>query len=189
MDPIRKSKLLSLVLRHRPELVGISLDEAGWTDVADLLAALGRHGEPTSLAELESIVAECSKQRFAFDADQRRIRANQGHSVPVALGLDPVSPPAALYHGTATRFLASIRRQGLRRGRRHHVHLNPDPEAAAAVGRRRGTAAVLTVDAAAMHGDGYLFYVSANGVWLTERVPPQYLRGLDDGRSAASAGE
>lgn len=172
----RRSKLLSLVLRHRPELIGITLDEAGWTNVVDLLEALRRYGEPLSKQDLETIVSTSDKQRFAFDATWSRIRANQGHSLPVDLGLAAVEPPAILFHGTARRFEKSIRRQGLLKGKRHHVHLHANPEAASISGKRHGECVVLSIDAGAMRRDGFRFYVTENHVWLTELVPPKYIR-------------
>jgi putative RNA 2'-phosphotransferase len=121
---VRISKFLSLVLRHRPEKIGLTLDEAGWTPVANLIEACNRHGFPLSLTELQAVVAKNDKVRFSFSADGRLIRANQGHSVPVNLGYEPVEPPEYLCHGTAVRFLQSIQEQGLVKGRRHHVHLS-----------------------------------------------------------------
>lgn len=156
-------------------MIGITLDEAGWTSVVDLLDALARFGEPLSRQDLEAIVSMSDKQRFAFDATRSRIRANQGHSLPVNLDLAPVEPPATLFHGTARRFVKSIRSLGLLKGKRHHVHLHADPEAATLVGNRRGESVVLSIDASAMRLDGFLFYVTANHVWLTEMVPPKYI--------------
>lgn len=173
---IQRSKLLSLVLRHQPDIIGITLDDAGWTSVTDLLAALKRHGRPLSLTELEALVAQSDKQRFAFSADKSLIRANQGHSVPVDLGLAPAVPPDTLYHGTAQQFVDSIMRTGLSKRKRHHVHLNADRETATAVGMRRGKPVILSVDASAMHRNGFRFYRTANDVWLTESVPPDYIR-------------
>lgn len=170
------SKFLSLILRHEPEAVGITLDEGGWVVVDDLLAALARHGKPLSRGELEEIVATNDKKRFAFNDDGTQIRASQGHSVEVELAYQPATPPALLHHGTVERFLASIRAQGLIRGQRHHVHLSADDETAARVGARRGRPVVLTIDAAAMFAAAHLFYRSENGVWLTEHVPPIYIR-------------
>jgi putative RNA 2'-phosphotransferase len=175
-DDIRKSKLLSLVLRHSPEAVGIELDEAGWTSVPSLLQALADFGEPLSMNELERVVAASDKQRFAFNADRSRIRANHGHSVPVDPGLAPAVPPDTLYHGTPTRFVKSIMRDGVLKQRRRYVHLHADPKIAAIVGKRRGDAVVLSVDAAAMHRSGFRFYNTANNIWLTETVPPAYIR-------------
>ncbi len=168
------SKRLSLALRHRPDAYGLRLDRAGWVPVADVLAGLG-----ISRAQLDAVVAGNDKQRFAVETGPDgtdRIRASQGHSVPVDLGLIPAAPPPRLFHGTGEAVLDAIREQGLRRGGRHHVHLSPDVATARRVGARRGGAVVvLTVDAAAMAEAGYLFYRSANGVWLTDAVPPAYL--------------
>ncbi len=174
----RLSKFLSLHLRHRPEALGLTLAEGGWVGVEELLAAATRHGQPLSRAELEEVVAGSDKQRFAFDAERTRIRAQQGHSVPVDLGLVPQTPPAVLYHGTVPAALPAIRREGLQKMQRHHVHLSPDEETARRVGNRRGPAVLLAVDAAGMQAAGYVFYMSGNGVWLVEHVPPEYLRTL-----------
>jgi putative RNA 2'-phosphotransferase len=173
---VRTSKLLSLLLRHKPQAIGIALDAEGWVAVDDLLAGLAAQGRPITRQQLDEIVATNDKKRFAFSADGLRIRANQGHSVEVDLGLVPVEPPELLYHGTVERFLDSIRRRGLLRGNRHHVHLSPDRETATRVGQRRGRPVVLVVEAGRMHRDGHLFYRSENGVWLTDSVLAQYLR-------------
>lgn len=179
MDPkraIRISKLLSYGLRHAPEDVGIQLDAAGWTGVPALLAALAKMGEVVTVQDLVDVVRNSDKQRFALSPDAARVRANQGHSVHVDLGLEPREPPAQLFHGTVQRFLDGIRAEGLVRGSRRHVHLSPDRETAHKVaGRRRGSAVLLTVRAAAMHADGLVFFLSANGVWLTEHVPARYI--------------
>jgi putative RNA 2'-phosphotransferase len=174
-DQVRASKFLSLVLRHRPEAIGISLDEAGWTPVAELLSAAARHGQPLTRALLERVVADNDKRRFAFSDDGKHIRAHQGQRVPVRLELEALAQPDRLYHGTVARFLPSIRKQGLLRRKRHHVHLSPDRKTATAVGGRRGKAVILVVDAAALHRDGSLFFRSENGVWLTDAVPPAYI--------------
>ncbi|MBP6628800.1 MAG: RNA 2'-phosphotransferase [Kofleriaceae bacterium] len=174
------SKFLSLVLRHQPALIGIVLDDAGWTDVDTLLARAAAHGTRITRAELIELVAASDKQRFALSADGTRIRANQGHSVEVELALAPSTPPALLFHGTAVRFLASIRSGGLVRGARHHVHLSAEVDTAAKVGGRRGQAVVLRVRAGAMAADGHVFYRSANGVWLTDAVPAAYLEFPDE---------
>jgi putative RNA 2'-phosphotransferase len=173
---VQTSKFLSLVLRHQPEKIGITLDSAGWVDVRELLEALARHGSPLGEAELRHVVETSDKKRFAFSEDGLRIRASQGHSVDVELGYEPATPPDVLYHGTVSRFLPSIRAGGLDKGKRHHVHLSRDVETATKVGDRRGEAIVLTIDAAGMARDGLVFYVSANGVWLTDQVPPKYIR-------------
>ena len=175
MNDTKHSKFLSLVLRHNPKLIGITLDGAGWVPVDELLAGCAREGHELSRTDLERIVAESEKQRFAFSPDGLLIRANQGHSVEVDLQYSPQRPPATLYHGTVERFLATIRREGLQKRARHHVHLSVDTGTASAVGSRRGDAILLSIHAAEMHEQGHVFYCSANGVWLTEQVPPQYI--------------
>lgn len=175
-DPVRVSKLLSLALRHQPQALGIELDPAGWTDVEPLLVGLSRQlGQPVTREALERLVRENDKQRFAFSPDGARIRANQGHTVPVDLGLPEVSPPALLYHGTVARFLPAIRRDGLSRRDRHHVHLSADVETAVTVGDRRGEAIVLVIRAGEMAAEGHTFRRSANGVWLCEAVPARFI--------------
>ncbi|MER7109137.1 RNA 2'-phosphotransferase [Streptomyces sp. NPDC000229] len=171
---VKVSKYLSRHLRHQPERIGLVLDPNGWVAIEDLLRATAEHGVRISRAELEHVVAVNDKQRFTIDGD--RIRANQGHTVDVDLDLPTAVPPAYLYHGTIARNLPAIRAEGLRPMARHHVHLSPDRETATRVGARRGRPVVLSVDAAAMHRDGHVFRVSANGVWLTDAVPPAYLR-------------
>jgi len=172
------SKYLSKYLRHRPEELGLELAPDGWVPVDALLEASARRGFPISRQELEETVARNDKKRFAFDRSGAMIRAQQGHSVPVNLGLEPAEPPSVLYHGTPERNLPKILRQGLRKMSRHHVHLSPDEKTAAAVGRRRGQPVVLLVEARTMRRDGWEFYRSGNGVWLVERVPPRYLKPL-----------
>jgi putative RNA 2'-phosphotransferase len=167
------SKHLAYVLRHHPESIGITLDPAGWVDVDTLLAALRGHGRPLDRATLERIVAGTDKQRY--ELRDGRIRAAQGHSVPVDLGLAPVSPPSVLFHGTVARNLPGIRVDGLRPGQRQQVHLSPDEATARTVGGRRGDPVVLRVDAAGMHAAGFRFYQAANGVWLTDHVPPNWI--------------
>ena len=169
------SKRLSYWLRHAPEAGGIELDEAGWVDVNVLLEAFARSSTPLERSRLERIVAESDKQRFAFSADGVRIRANQGHSVSVDLGYEPAEPPAELFHGTVGKALPSIREKGLLPQSRHHVHLSADRATAKNVGSRRGRPVVLTVNAAAMVKAGHVFFRSANGVWLTDVVPAEFL--------------
>jgi putative RNA 2'-phosphotransferase len=173
--PVRFSKVLSLVLRHEPARFGVRLDAQGWADVAELLRAAAAAGHDLSKETLLEIVATSDKQRFALSADGSRIRANQGHSIAIDLALEPAVPPPILYHGTASRFLASIRVEGLKPGSRRHVHLSSDEATARAVGTRHGSPAVLHIDAAAMHVAGHLFFRSVNGVWLVDRVPPTFL--------------
>ncbi|MGY0492905.1 RNA 2'-phosphotransferase [Streptomyces sp. WG-D5] len=171
---VRVSKYLSKHLRHQPERIGLTLDEAGWVEIDALLDAARAHGFPIGRAELERVVAENDKRRFAVDGS--RIRASQGHSVEIDLGLPEAEPPAYLYHGTVARFLDAIRHEGLKPMNRHDVHLSADRETATRVGARRGRPVVLPVDAGAMHRAGHTFRISANGVWLTAAVPPRYLR-------------
>lgn len=173
---VKKSKFLSLILRHDPAVVGVEMDESGWVEVEELLAALQRKDAGFSRECLDEIVATNDKKRFAFSEDGSRIRASQGHSLGIDLGLEPVIPPVELFHGTAERYLASIRENGLRRGSRDSVHLSPDAETARKVGQRHGRPAVLVIRAVAMAEAGYRFYLSDNGVWLTEVVPAAFIR-------------
>ncbi len=169
------SKFLSLVLRHRPDVIGITLDEAGWVPVQDLLRACAQYGRHYTLEQLQRVVDINDKQRFCFSQDGRDIRANQGHSVDIQLGLAPLEPPCYLWHGTCTRFLDSIYRDGLTRQSRQHVHLSPDAETARQVGRRHGKLVLFRCAALLMYQQGHEFYLSANGVWLTDHVPTTYL--------------
>jgi putative RNA 2'-phosphotransferase len=171
---VKVSKYLSKHLRHQPERIGLTLDEAGWVEIDELIAACAAHGFRFTRDELDHVVAANDKKRFAIDGT--RIRASQGHSIEVDLGLDPAVPPSYLYHGTVARSLDAIRAEGLRPMNRHDVHLSADRETATRVGARRGRPVVLSVDAGAMHRDGHVFHLSANGVWLTKSVPPRYLR-------------
>lgn len=173
------SKFISLVLRHDPSAAGLSLDEHGWADTGELIAGMCAAGKPIDLPTLERIVAEDEKQRYTLTEDRKLIRANQGHSVPVDLELEPIEPPRTLLHGTADRFAAAIGREGLRRMSRQYVHLSADLETARKVGARHGNCIIYEVDAAGMHRDGFRFYRSANGVWLTDAVPPVYLRRIE----------
>ncbi len=175
MNEVSKSKFLSLVLRHKPEEIGLVLDQNGWALIDELIALANARGTNLSRPQIESIVKNNDKQRFALSEDGTKIRANQGHSVDIALGLAPQTPPERLYHGTATRFLESIREKGLHSAFRQHVHLSSDLAAAEKVGSRHGKPVVLTVESGQMARDGHLFYVSENGVWLTGNVPPKYL--------------
>ncbi|MFC7443197.1 RNA 2'-phosphotransferase [Laceyella putida] len=175
-DDVKRSKFLSKVLRHKPETIGIRLDKNGWVGVEELLNACRKHGVLLDRETLERIVETNDKRRFSFSEDGQNIRANQGHSVPIDLNLEPMEPPERLYHGTAGRYLPSIREKGLVKGKRHHVHLSADPVTARQVGKRHGKPAILQIMAREMHQDGYAFFRSANGVWLTEHVPVRYLK-------------
>lgn len=171
------SKFMSLVLRHEPEKIGLQLDAQGWADVDDLLQRMADHGVALDRHTLQAVVETNDKQRFALSDDGLRIRASQGHSIQVDLGLEALQPPAWLYHGTVARFVGAIREQGLRPGERQHVHLSLDRQTAQQVGARRGAPVILSVNAGRMHADGHVFHRSANGVWLTAHVPPQYIAG------------
>ncbi|MGW7514716.1 RNA 2'-phosphotransferase [Streptomyces sp. NPDC054796] len=171
----RISKYLARHLRHDPARIGIRLDEHGWVDIDELIGAAAAHGFRFSRAELAEVVATNDKRRYVIDADGVRIRAQQGHSVEVDLGLPPVEPPEWLYHGTVGRVVGAIREEGLRAMARHDVHLSPDRETAVRVGARRGRPVVLPVAAGAMHRDGHAFRVTGNGVWLVAAVPPAYV--------------
>ena len=172
---VKLGRFLSLVLRHDPHAAGITLDERGWADVNELLAGVNCTGRKIDIDTLERIVRENNKQRYAFNEDHTRIRANQGHSIPVDVELKEETPPQYLYHGTATRFLPSIHREGIRKMGRQYVHLSGDFETAMAVGKRHGIPVVITIDAEAMAREGVAFYRSENGVWLCEHVEPKYL--------------
>lgn len=171
----RISKNLSYILRHRPDTVGIELEEGGWVVVERLLAALAEDGKSVSREALDEVVATSDKQRFEFSADGSQIRARQGHSVEVDLGYQPAVPPEVLYHGTAKHNLDSIFQVGLDKGRRHHVHLSTNKQTMIQVATRHGQPVLLAIAAARMHTDGCQFFVTGNQVWLTEHVPPQYL--------------
>ncbi|MFY0656262.1 MAG: RNA 2'-phosphotransferase [Neptunomonas phycophila] len=171
-----KSIFLSLLLRHKPEAVGLKLQPGGWLSVDTLLWAVDGHKKGFSNEDLEQIVAEDNKQRYSYSDDRKMIRANQGHSIDVDLGFEPIVPPCTLYHGTAKSSLESIREQGITSQSRLHVHLTDDHDTAVTVGARHGDPVVLHVDANSMHELGYVFYRSVNGVWLTGTVPPQYFQ-------------
>lgn len=170
------SKLLSYWLRHEPEAGGLTLDSNGWTSTASLLDAIGREGIPYSLADLRTLVDGSDKKRFELSLDEGQIRARQGHSVAVEGDWSPATPPDMLFHGTPTRFLKAIMAEGLKPMKRHHVHLSPDLETATVVGARRGETAILEIDCAAMLAAGHTFFVTGNGVWLTDAVSPAFLR-------------
>ncbi|MFB4315403.1 RNA 2'-phosphotransferase [Actinomadura sp. 21ATH] len=170
---VKVSKYLSKHLRHQPGRIGLVLDTGGWCEVDDLLRAAAAHRFPITRDELEHVVAVNDKKRFEIDGG--RIRASQGHTVPVDLDLPVTPPPATLFHGTVARALPEIRRDGLLPMKRHAVHLSPDDETATRVGARRGRPVILTVDAAGMAAAGHEFRVSANGVWLVDAVPAHFL--------------
>ncbi len=166
---------LSFILRHKPESIGITLDEHGWANVEELIEGINRT-YPFDMALLEEVVRTDDKTRFAFNEDKTKIRANQGHSISVDVELKEATPPPILYHGTAEKYVDAIEESGLLSRSRLYVHLSRDLDTAIAVGKRHGSVVVYLVDAARMFADGYLFYLSANGVWLTKSVPKQYLK-------------
>ena len=171
------SKLLSFGLRHDPEALRLELDPAGWTSIDAVLAGLAAHGDTVTREELEEVVRSSDKKRFALSNDGARIRASQGHSIEVDLGLPSRAPPEFLFHGTAERVVAAIRREGLVPGSRTHVHLSADLRTAEIVAKRReGPHIILRAQAAAMHAAGLAFFLSDNGVWLTAHVPPEFLK-------------
>ena len=176
---LKTSKFLSLVLRHQPEVIGLTLDAQGWADVADLSARANANGVALDEGTLVEIVATSDKKRFALSGDGRHIRDSQGHSLDIALELQAVVPPDLLFHGTAARFLSSIRAQGLVPGSRQYVHHSGDRTAAHKVGSRHGPPVVLRVRAGAMAAGGHLFYCSENGVWLAHAVPAAFI-GFDE---------
>ena len=171
---IRISKFMSLILRHHPEKIGIALDEHGWADVMELIEGIAKK-YPFDMEMLEKIVREDEKQRYAFNGDHTKIRASQGHSILVDVGLKECVPPEYLFHGTGEKYLESIRKQGLLPKGRLYVHLSPDTDTAYKVGVRHGRPAILVVKAKEMQEQGHVFYLSANGVWLTASVPVEYL--------------
>lgn len=172
---VKASKYLSMLLRHQPEKIGLVLDDNGWASIEELIAKANATGKSLSRSLIERVVAESDKKRFAISDDGKRIRASQGHSIEVDLALPPQIPPETLFHGTATRFLESIREKGLIPGNRQHVHLSLLRETAETVGRRHGQLALLIVRSGEMHRAGHAFYLSENGVWLTDSVPTGFI--------------
>lgn len=179
MSDTSLGKYIALILRHKPEVIGITLDEHGWASVDELIAGISKTRR-FDRQMLERIVAEDNKQRYTFNEDGTRIRASQGHSISVDVELETAVPPPILFHGTGRKSVASIEESGLLPMTRLYVHLSKDAETAINVGSRHGEPVVFEVDSARMHQDGFLFYLSKNGVWLTKSVPVQYLRHLDD---------
>jgi putative RNA 2'-phosphotransferase len=177
---VRTSKFLSLILRHRPQAIGLSLDQNGWVSIQSLLEAANAHNHNISKELLDEVVFTNDKMRFSYSPDGHKIRANQGHSVEVNLNLEPVVPPQKLYHGTVEKFLNSIMDSGLKKMTRQHVHLSATIATAKNVGRRRGKPIILSVNACKMHVDGHRFFLSANGVWLTDSVKAKYITLLEN---------
>ena len=170
------SKFMSLVLRHKPETIGLKLNENGWANVQEMIDKMNTTGADVDIELIHTIVETNDKKRFAFNEDKTMIRASQGHSVEVDLNLNEVQPPEFLYHGTIQESVDIIRLEGLKKMSRQHTHLSKDKESAIKVGSRRGKPVILVIRAAAMHADGYRFYLSANEVWLTDEVPVQYIQ-------------
>ena len=175
---VKISKYLSKHLRHQPKRIGIKISLGGWVAVDELLAACSNHSFPLTRDELNEVVANNNKKRFSFDSTGKLIRANQGHSIDVDLQLQAQIPPDVLYHGTGANAVASILNTGICPMSRHHVHLSTDIATAKAVGKRHGIPVVFTVDAAGMYKDKFNFHCSDNGVWLVERVPPEYIQKI-----------
>ncbi len=174
------SKLLSFVLRHKPEAINLQLDKQGWADTAELIDKLNANGNKISLETLENIVQHNDKKRFAFNEDKTKIRANQGHSLTIDLGYKEKIPPAFLYHGTASRFMESIKQLGLQKQNRHHVHLSDNVDTAIAVGKRYGKPVLLKILSGQMAKEGFAFYQADNGVWLTDAVPVKFIVEVED---------
>lgn len=170
-----RSKFLSLILRHKPETIGIKLDNNGWVMVSTLLKQMKNHGKEISLGELIEVVETNDKKRFELSNDGLMIRASQGHSVKVDLDIKPQTPPTKLYHGTVEKFMDAISKNGLKKMNRHAVHLSEELETATKVASRRGKPIILKIDAEAMKNDGFEFFKSNNGVWLTNHVPTKYI--------------
>ena len=182
------SKFLSFVLRHRPDAIGLALDEQGWAPIDDLILKSNAAGHSFSRDDMIQVVETSEKRRFTLSADGHRIRAAQGHSVTIDLGLSEQEPPTVLYHGTARRFLRSILSDGLTPQARQQVHLSVDEATAKIVGQRHGVPVVLRVDAHRMHSTGFQFYVADNGVWLTDHVPAEFMRvSSNDADSATTS--
>jgi len=168
------SRFMSLVLRHQPEKIGLTLDAQGWTSVTDLIEKMQKAGKKLDFPLLEEVVANNNKKRFAFNEDKSRIRASQGHTIEIELGYEPQEPPELLYHGTAFKHIASILQKGILKGDRHHIHLSKDRETALNVGTRHGKPVLLIIKAKRMFNEGIPFFCSENGVWLTEYIHPKY---------------
>lgn len=175
-ENVALGRFLSKILRHSPEIIGIKTDENGWVNTQELIDGIKNTGRRFSFEKLEEIVNTNNKKRYSFNADKTKIRANQGHSIPVDVGMEIRKPPSPLYHGTSLKNLESIKRLGILRMNRLYVHLSADTETAFAVGKRHGgKTAVLVIDAAAMSRDGYVFRISQNGVWQSDDIPFKYV--------------
>lgn len=174
-EHVKISRYLSYILRHKPESIGIELQKDGWIDIDILIEASNKNGHNMTREDLCDVVRTNDKQRFKISEDGLRIRASQGHSRQIELGLKPVEPPEFLFHGTIDRFLEAIFKEGLKKMNRQHVHLSQDCKTATSVGARRGKPVILKIKSMQMHVDGFKFFLSDNGVWLTDNVPPEYI--------------
>lgn len=175
LDDVKLGKFLSLILRHKPETIGITLDKNGWADVKELIEKIKLSGRYIDMEILEKIVRENNKKRYSFSENKEKIRASQGHSIEVELNLKEMTPPTILYHGTATRFLESIREKGIIKGNRQYVHLSKDIETARNVGKRHGEVVILPIDIEGLKKIGHKFYLSENKVWLSDDIPSKYI--------------
>jgi len=175
VDIVKASRFLSLVLRHNPSKIDLILDEQGWANVNELLERMNQRNFNLDRNDLELIVEKNNKKRFTFSEDGDFIRANQGHSIAIDLALEPIKPPLQLFHGTATKSVSVILREGLKKMRRQHVHLSDNMDTAVNVGGRHGKPVVLIVESRQMYKDGFEFFCSKNGVWLTDRIPAKYI--------------
>lgn len=179
-DYVNLSKFLSLILRHKPEVIGIELDQHGWANVEELIRKVNRKGYQIDGSQLDDIVKKDDKQRYTYNEERTKIRANQGHSLSVDVGLQQLKPPSQLYHGTVERYLKAIKKEGLRPMSRQYVHLSEEIETATKVGQRRGRPVLLKINALAMYLAGHKFYQSKNGVWLCDFVPAKYIHMLNN---------
>ena len=178
MNLTNLSRYLSLILRHKPEAIDITLDEHGWANVHDLIDGIAKNNPGFDMDVLEEIVCTDNKQRYSFNPGKTLIRANQGHSIPVDVELPEMEPPELLFHGTGEKYVSSILQQGLIPKSRLYVHLSKDIDTAVKVGKRHGKEVIFQVATGQMYRDGYKFYLSVNGVWLTKEVPVKYLQRL-----------
>lgn len=180
-DDINLGRFISLILRHKPETIGIKLDSEGWADTDELINGINASGRHIDMEILERIVRENNKKRYSFSPDKKRIRANQGHSIPVDVGMTEKQPPDVLYHGTSESFLESIKAEGIKHMSRLYVHLSADTDTAYTVGKRHaknGRVAILVIDTKRMYEDGYKFMISENGVWQSSDIPWEYVSGV-----------
>lgn len=168
------SKFLSLILRHKPETIGLKLDQNGWADLNELISKINTGGKNVNLEQIKEVVKTNSKQRFKLDLENNRIRANQGHSIKIDMEFSPTQPPEQLFHGTAERNISSIKKSGIQKRNRQHVHLSSDLDTAKMVGKRHGKPVIFVIDSKKMFEDGYSFFLSENGVWLTDAVSAEY---------------